>query len=443
MRILLDAYNLVLTEGTGIATYARNLSHAISELGHQPEVLYQFRRLGRGDKLLDELSFYDQQSVQQYMSGGSVTRISRASLAAVYGVTTLASRVVGRKHRAWPVQLGSYVITRGIQSRLPSFDRIWTAPFIFQKASRYFALTGKFLPVKIHPTPDIAHWTLPFPIYVPGAKNIYTIHDVVPLRLPYTTIDNRKRYLNLIKRTVERADHLIVISETTKRDILEIAPEAEGKVTNTFQSLRPYEHPKASSDAVQKLFGLRKNQYFLFVSAIEPKKNVGRLIQAFLASNSRYPLIIVGRKAWLYQKELAPLKYLDVTSALGNKSPRGGVITVDYMDYNLLVALIKSARALLFPSLYEGFGLPILEAMELGTPVMTSNVGSMAEIAVPGTAALVDPYDIEQMSETIARLSEESEYCKGLSTAGLERAKAFSWDVYKNCLSDVYQRVGG
>ncbi len=433
MRILLDAYNLALPEGTGIATYARNLSHAIDELGHQPEVLYQFTPLGEDDKLLDEISFFDPGDQRRLRRGRWILQVmgSRPVQAGV----TIASNAVGVRLKARPVQIGSFVITRGIRSRLPSFDKIWTAPQIFEKASDYFSLTGRFLPLELSPKPDLAHWTLPYPIFVPGIPNIYTIHDVVPLRLPYTTIDNRKRYVRLIRETIARADHLVAISETTKNDILELAPEAAPKITMTFQGVRPTNLPDNSFANLQRLFGLKKQRYFVFVSAIEPKKNVGRMIQAFLGANTSFPLVMVGRKGWLYEKELAPLKYQEVA-----KTPRR-VIQLEYLDYRLMVSLIRSARALLFPSLYEGFGLPILEAMQLGTPVMTSNFGSMAEIAAQGTAALVDPYDIAEMSRTIERLGKDDDLCLALSKAGLERADAFSWDVYKERLTDLYRKV--
>ena len=391
MRILLDAYNLALAEGTGIATYARNLSHAIGELGHQPEVLYQFRSQGEDDKLLDEISFFD--PVDQRRSRGRRRMLQAMASRPLRAAVTIASNAVGVRLKARPVRIGSFVVTRGIQSRLPSFDKVWTAPRIFEKASDYFSLTGRFLPLELSPKPDVAHWTLPYPIYVPGVPNIYTIHDVVPLRMPYTTIDNRKRYLRLIRETIARADHLVTISETTKNDILEIAPEAAPKLTMTFQGVRPTELPNDAFANLERLFGLKKQQYFVFVSAIEPKKNVGRMIQAFLGSDTSFPLVMVGRKGWLYEKELAPLKYQEVA-----KTPRR-IIQLEYLDYSLhgvadpLGTCTRCSRRSM-----RGLGCRILEAMQLGTPVMTSNFGSMAEIAAPGTAALVDPYDITDMS---------------------------------------------
>jgi glycosyltransferase involved in cell wall biosynthesis len=103
--------------------------------------------------------------------------------------------------------------------------------------------------------------------------------------------------------------------------------------------------------------------------------------------------------------------------------------------------LVKAARAVLFPSLYEGFGLPILEAMACGTPVMTSNTGAMKEIAQPGTAMLIDPLSIPEMTQAIERLASDDDLCARLSAAGLARAKDFGWDRYRAAVATAYDHA--
>jgi glycosyltransferase involved in cell wall biosynthesis len=436
MRILVDAMNLALAQGTGIATYARNICQANKESGNHVELLYEFLLPQGRSALEEEMAFYDPR--YSYVS----SRVDR--------VITLAS--VARQ-LAWPrpvkaeaVRLPGFVDTRALQGNLPPFDRIVTAPLIYRKAWAYFCITGRFLPVVCNPKPDIAHWTTPHPIYVPGARNVYTVHDVIPLKLPYTTLHKRRRFLEVIKGAVRHADQIISISDTTTRDLLAVAPQAAGKITNTLQSVAL---PKSlfTSDldgepALRNLFGLESKKFFLFYAAIEPKKNLSRLIEAFLSSNSPYPLILVGKKGWLYENELKPLGYLAARAQLsGSDEVTSRIVHLDYMSFALLMQLVKAARAVLFPSLYEGFGLPILEAMACGTPVMTSNTGAMKEIAQPGTAMLIDPLSIPEMTQAIERLASDDDLCARLSAAGLARAKDFGWDRYRAAVATAYDHA--
>jgi glycosyltransferase involved in cell wall biosynthesis len=192
-------------------------------------------------------------------------------------------------------------------------------------------------------------------------------------------------------------------------------------------------------------FGLGFQKYFLFFGAIEPKKNVGRMIEAYLASGVTDPLVIVGKKAWKSDEELRLLfenehvRYLLTQD--GVTRTRHRVQLVDYASFPLLVSLIRGAKAVLFPSLYEGFGLPALEAMLLGTPVMTSNTSSMPEVV--GDAAIqVDPYDVRAMVDSIRALDTDADLRGRLAEAGPRQASLFSPERYQMRLRDAYARVG-
>jgi len=145
----------------------------------------------------------------------------------------------------------------------------------------------------------------------------------------------------------------------------------------------------------------------------------------------------------MIEDELKPLDYQEVRSRIGGERGTGSgrVVQIDFVSDRLLIALIRSARAVLFPSIYEGFGLPILEAMTYGAPVMTSNFGAMKEIATSEAALLVDPFNIRDMTAAIERLARDDELCRRLSAAGSERAKAFSWDSYRERLAKAYSRA--
>ena len=308
-----------------------------------------------------------------------------------------------------------------------------------------FKFSGRFATVQPQKHVDVAHFTYPLPVKVKGAKNIYTLHDLVPLRLPFTTLDDKKYYVKLCRAIADQADHIVTVSEASRRDIIEILGVEPDRVTNTYQSsqippnllARPVDEVHAE---LRGIFGLENDGYFLFFGAIEPKKNVGRLIEAYLGSGVNVPLIIVGAPGWSSDSQLRLLKSL---GSAGNKllgtHPR--IIQMEYLPLRLLVSLIRGAKATLFPSLYEGFGLPALESMQLGTPVLTSNSSAMPEIV--GDAALqIDPYDVGAISNGIRELDRNPELRTRLSAAGVKQASRFSEENYQRRLTEMYERIG-
>ncbi|QYU67817.1 glycosyltransferase family 4 protein [Leptolyngbya sp. 15MV] len=300
------------------------------------------------------------------------------------------------------------------------------------------------------------HWTYPVPLAGAGVPNIYTIHDLVPLRLPYTTLDNKKRYLGTVRGIARNAAHIVTVSEASRRDIITMLDVPEDRVTNTGQAvelpdratLKPVEMVQAE---LQGVFGLEWQRYFLFFGAIEPKKNVGRLIEAYLGSGSTLPLVICGKQAWNAHQELG-LLYEDDRRDFVPRGPiegvqgmarrlRDRVILLNYVPFRLLLGLIRGARAMLFPSLYEGFGLPVIEALHLGTPVMTANTSSLPEVA--GDAALlVNPYDTRAMAEAIRSLDQDAGLRAELSARGPRQAASFDNASYEARLIPLYQRLG-
>ena len=174
------------------------------------------------------------------------------------------------------------------------------------------------------------------------------------------------------------------------------------------------------------------------------------MIEAYLASGVTAPLVICGRQAWDAERELALLYEDDVSERdkegrlrgrILKRKLRNRIILIDYAPFRLLVSLVRGAKAVLFPSLYEGFGLPVLEAMHLGTPVMTSNTASLPEVA--GDAALlVDPYDIRAMAEAIQALDRQPELRADLAARGPKRAALFDNAAYERRLVDLYAKLG-
>lgn len=432
-KVLIDGYNLGLEKGTGVATYARNLSYEIANLGHEVDVLYGNNASATRNDLLREIYFFDS-AVDERIKWLEI--LDRA-YQAVQGPLAVGAR---------PIPVTGKVITRTFQSRLPKFDRLYNAPDVFSRAQAVYRLWKLLLAVRLPEKPDLAHWTYPMPIKVRGRPNIYTLHDVVPLRLPYTTLDQKRHYFRLMKKLGRSADHIVTVSESSKRDLVDLVGIPAERITNTYQSVSiPDKYRFKPEDQVARevegLTGFDYKGYFLFWGSLEPKKNIGRLIEAYLSSQVDTPLVIVGAQAWKSEQEL---KLLGETGTVyGSLERRRGarkrIIQMPYAPFPLLVSLIRGAKVAMFPSLYEGFGLPVLEAMLLGTPVICSNTSSLPEVA--GDAALmVDPYDTQAITQAIRTLDADAALREHYTAAGHQQAARYSPEIYRERLKAVYDR---
>ena len=436
-RVMVDGYNLALEKGTGIATYARNLSAQLSELGHEVDLMYGVRASSGKNELLAEVSFFDP-SVKTVKTQEIVKRL----ITSPFGVTARQIPITGK------------VIARNTPGGLPKHDRIFNSRNLFTISRWHFRTYGQFMKVDYPGSADVAHWTYPLSVELKNAANIYTIHDLVPLRLPYATLDNKREFFKKVRHIAEKADHIVTVSEVSKRDIIDLLGVEESRVTNTYQAVNlPSYILNRNEDEVRQevasIFGLDHKKYFLFFGAIEPKKNVARIIEAYLASQSKLPLVIVGQLVWKNANELRLLgvpqdsgKSAKNTAdpTIGHVSKTSSVIRLEYLPLNLLTSLIRCARAVVFPSLYEGFGLPILEAMQLGTAVITGNEGANPEVA-GDSALIVDPYNVNAITQAIKDIAVDDDLMEHYQTVGLERAKLFSPEKYAERLQDLYAKL--
>jgi glycosyltransferase involved in cell wall biosynthesis len=436
-RILIDGRNLSLERGTGVATYARNLSYCLRDLHYQVEVLYGNRAPPSGSALMREIAFFDS-NVGAPPRWLELLRRVRDAIVAPLG------------YKGRPVPITGTVITETFKSRLPHFDVIHNSPDLFVKAHSLFGVFKRMHTVKLAPKPDLVHWTYPLPLRIGGVPNIYTLHDLVPLRLPYTTLDHKRRYFKLIAKIVKKADHIVTVSEASKADIIKIFGVRGDRITNTYQAVSipdKYRNkpPEVVQLEVEGTFGLEYKKYFLFWGSIEPKKNIGRIIEGYLASGAKEPLVILGAQAWkseeelklLYDDNIRSLVQIDNVTRVKHK-----VVQLAYAPFPLLVSLIRGAKATVFPSLYEGFGLPVLESMSLGTPVISSNTASIPEVA--GDAAiLVNPYDTRAIADAIKSVNADEGLRASLVARGYEQAKLFSEEAYQARLKTVYDRFLG
>jgi glycosyltransferase involved in cell wall biosynthesis len=435
--VLFDQSNTVYRMGTGIATYARNLVVAAGRCGFAPRALLSTDiKVDTRDPVLAEVQLFD---VRPDPLLPWLTPVKD-------GLAGLGRAPFGFK----PALLSQPGVVMRPSGGAQAMEQTFVGKRMFESARAHFYAYGRFATVRMPSPPTLFHATHPLPIHVAETPNIVTIHDLVPLRLPHMTLDNKRYFFRLIQRLVERADHIVTVSEYSRRDIMNLFKVPENRITNTYQAVTIPSRALGRSDEdvadeITNLFELDPGNYYLFIGALEPKKNVSRLIDAYAASGSRRPLVVAGGKGWQNEGDLERIndtRFSNYRIDENTISRVKRVRRIPYLPSDQLITLMRGARALLFPSLFEGFGLPVLEAMTLGTPVMTSNVTSLPEVA--GEAALcVDPFDVSAMAAAIRRLDRDTDLLTELSARGREQAGLYSMDNYVTRLGDVYRGVLG
>ncbi|MBU3077156.1 glycosyltransferase family 4 protein [Sphingomonas quercus] len=428
-RVGIDGYNLAMTRGTGVATYGRTLARAVREAGHPVDLLFGLEVSHKAREDLRESLFYARLS-EGDPAGQKLKMTVRRALMRAFQPPFARDMV--------PIPVSGRVVATEFQGKLPEFDRLFSLGSLFTKSVRHFRRYKKFMTVRVPDPPKVMHWTYPVPVRLEGAANIYTIHDLVPLRLPHTSLEDKRYYDALIGACVAEAAAICTVSEASRRDILELFPTDPEKVVNTWQPVDIADAPQEDAAALRRrlgrLFDLEPQGYFLFFGAIEPKKNVGRLIEAYLSADIETPLVIVGAGGWKSEEALRLLG----TAHGKTLSASARVRVVDYLPRGLLIELIRGARAVTFPSLYEGFGLPALEALALGAPLLTSNTSSLPEV-VGDAALMVDPYDVAAIAEGLRRLDGDSALRAELAARGPKQAGNFSAARYGHAIETLYR----
>ena len=271
------------------------------------------------------------------------------------------------------------------------------------------------LPLKIHQDKLDAFWSPRNRLPLLGNKNlpmIVTVHDLVYKLFP-DTVTKGSYFLEsfLLPPSVKRAKKIITVSHTTARDLHRLLAIPHEKIAVAYPGIRALCNDVSSS---LEHYGINK-KYILFIGTQEPRKNLSRLLVAYRALpeilKTEFTLVLIGGKGWGKEN-------LEMSDAIFN---------LGHVDEILRSTLLRKAHVLAMPSLYEGFGSPVVEAMQAGIPVLTSRQGATAEIA-ENAALLINPYDVNEITQGLQRLLVEENLRADLIKKGLEQSKKFSWE---------------
>ncbi|MDO8457028.1 MAG: glycosyltransferase family 1 protein [Burkholderiaceae bacterium] len=317
----------------------------------------------------------------------------------------------------------------------------YALPTVYSAAAATAAMTGlPFLGAgKLESKIDLFHAT---DHYIPKLRRtpvVATIMDVIGIRHPEWVNPSLRHFKNaLFKKAVGWADQIITISDYSANDIADWLGNSAPKITSIPLGVsEDYFQTVPADKKVQTLakYDLQPG-YFIAVGTLQPRKNVARIVQAHAllpaAMRKRHPLVVVGQNGWRTDELMVTLAQLEAD---------GFGRWLKYVPRQDLFALLQSAQALVFPSLYEGFGLPVLEGFASGIPVITSNTTSLPEVT--GDAALlVNPESIDEISQAMQQMIEQPEVRASLISKGLMQAEKFTWQQTAQRTLEVYRSMG-
>jgi len=417
IRVLVDGHNLAQPFGTGIKTYGLTLLAALRRLGVNVELLASAH--WNRDPLVARSHAHD--VPLKYKE--PLLFPASEYLRHLFHLPKVARPVLSQQKMPLPVPSSQFPFGLGCSS----------LPWIFEHAlciQEYLHFSTSF---KTQNPYDLWHATMPLPLQPTGMRSITTIHDLIPLLLPQTCRENRLSISEQIKLAIRQSRVIATVSEHTKRDLLTYFDVPEEKIVVTHQPtpLENWQGTSYAREAVLRELELKPQGYILYVGNIEPKKNVGRLLKAYLGLDCDLPLVIAGHKAWMWENDLALLD-------LPNVGKR--IRLLGYVDHEWIPYLYESAYCAVFPSLYEGFGLPPLEAMTLGCPVVCSNSSSLPEVG--GDAVeYVDPLDTAAIGRGLEHLLNDRSHRDSLAKRGRDQARLFSMENYVPKIARLYEKA--
>lgn len=361
-----------------------------------------------------------------YEQGGGIGRYTRELVAAL-----------ARHDTETPYRLFVTGVRRKLLPPLPGANFVWrTTPISPRWLARVWGRARVPLPVETFTGAVRLYHATDFvlPPTLPTTRTLLTVHDLSFVRVPESAQPSLKRYLDaVVPRSVRRADHVLADSQATKDDLIALYGTPPEKITVLLSGVDA-RFRRADDPGVRAKYGIHPRPYLFAVGTVQPRKNYRRLIQALArlrAQGHDIGLVIAGGRGWLEDP---------IYAAIGEAGMTDFVHFIGFADDADLPALYSGAAACALPSLYEGFGLPVLEAMACGTPVLTSNVSSLPEVA--GDAALtVNPTDLDAITAGLARLLNDMTLRETLVARGLQQAARFTWERAARTLMAIYSEV--
>jgi len=488
LRIGID-YTAAVRQRAGIGRYTRGLVQALARLDRDKRYtlfmphdsdLYQRYRLSGHEKILlvgkltDDVALFEKLLTRKGVTV-IVAPLSQALAvlrqqmphqvwlfswtADLERTPSLAALVAGARSLAIPLHripkadrsMGGLLGSLGSRPERPPSD-MDTAPTLQVQApnfqDRRAPLSERILTILWHrlrlPIP-VEWFTGPIDIFhatdfvlppVRQARTILTVHDLTFMRLPECAEAGLRAYLDkVVPRSIQRADLVLADSQSTKKDLIELLGVSPDKIEVVYAGVERRFRPMEGEMAlhrVKKRYGLNF-PFILSLGTLEPRKNFTRLIEAYALMRDRgLKLVIAGGKGWLYDEIFAKVEELGLEDK---------IIFPGFVADGDLPALYNLAELFVFPSLYEGFGLPPLEAMACGTPVVTSDRPSLPEV-VGGAGLMVEATHDQELARAMERVLTDENLRREMREKGLRQAAKFTWEAAAEKLLDVYRRLG-
>jgi glycosyltransferase involved in cell wall biosynthesis len=464
-RVLLEAFPLTIRQGTGIFNYSLHLLQAFNKLNisHVGLLLlfenriYYPKRLASQQPLIQLQSYaqllanlhrnranlQQQAWYQKRLYGRSLSRLAEALTVATLPLQRIDIVKIPEHFKASLLEIitgGNSLVYDFITENTPYFVNLSRHDLLLRSL---LGLSNTVDLKRWQTHYDVFHCTHLSPLYVPAIPRVTTIHDIVPLLRP--ELVNSKlpfAFTRLLAENIKASDKIIAVSESTRNDLVKFCGVPPEKIVVIYEAASSLFQPIEYAEAKPFLqsVGLidhydRPVPYFLFMGNIEPKKNIRRILLAFrefcLRQQGRWKLVVVGAKAWGYES---------VKDLMQGMIEQQVLIHLDYLPTSHLPLLLSHATAFLFPSLAEGFGLPVLEAMSCGCPVIVSGIAALQEVC--GEAAIqVNPQSIPEIYQAIALLANNPSLRATLGQKGLQRSRQFSWSDCASKTLAVYQEV--
>lgn len=315
------------------------------------------------------------------------------------------------------------------------FQRVF--PYRFFRYATYAGLGAPLLPLElffgshdIYFFPDFVeypHWT---------GKSVVMIHDLSFLRVPqYVTKPNEIFLRRFVSVSARKADHLIANSEYTKQDIVNTYKVPEGKVTVAYPGVDGRQFKPAGKSKIEKVkkkYGLKK-PFVLYLGTLEPRKNIVSILKAYagLKKRGELNLVLAGKKGWMYDEIFRQVRDLRIEK---------DVVFTGFFPDEDKSALLSAAEVFVYPSFFEGFGMPVVEAQACGTPVITSSVTSLPEAGGKG-ALYVEPNLPDQLKLALEKLLSSPKLAEDLKKKGLANARKFRWEESAQKVLQVFNRL--